>query len=176
MRKRWLLTLAFVAAAGTARAEPGHPFGLGVVLGEPTGLTAKLYLASPVALQFGLGWVDEFNDYYSGLYINVDVLWHPVVLARRPEFTLPFYIGVGGRILDNHWHYYYAGNSYYDEHDTHVGVRVPFGLLMDFSRVPLDLYLELAVVVDLFYFDQYDPYDDHRRVELNGGIGVRYYF
>lgn len=175
MLKRSLLVLALLAAARTAQAEPNHPFGLGLVLGEPTGLTAKLYLGRPAALQFGLGWIDTFND-YSGLYVNMDVLWHPAILTRQPAFTLPFYLGVGGRILDHNWRYYVNRTDYIDQHDTHLGVRVPFGILFDFNHVPLDLYFELAVVVDLIFFDQNDPYDDHRRVDLNGGIGARYYF
>jgi len=178
MMKRTLLALVLLAAAGTARAQAqsGRPFGLGLVLGEPTGLTSKLYLSSPVALQFGLGWMDTFDN-YDGLYVNVDVLWHPAVITRQPAFTMPFYIGVGGRLLDHRWCYYYDPPRYCnDYHDTHLGVRVPFGLLMDFNRIPMDLYFELAVVVDLIYFDEYDPIDDHRRVDLNGGIGARYYF
>jgi hypothetical protein len=175
MMKRTLLAFALLAASGTAQAQPGRPFGLGLVLGEPTGLTAKLYLSQPFALQFGLGWMDTFDN-YNGLYLNVDFVFHPAVITRQPAFTMPFYIGVGGRLLDHHWRYYYDRNGFYDEHDTHIGVRVPFGLLMDFSRIPLDLYLELAVVVDILYFDQNDPFDDHRGVDLNGGIGARYYF
>src|SRR5262249_206993 len=129
MMKRTLLTLALLLAAGTARAEPQRPFGLGLVLGEPTGLTAKLYISEPFALQFGLGWIDEFND-YDGLYVNVDFVWHPAVLTRQPAFTMPFYLGVGGRLLDHEWRYFVDRGVFYDEHDTHIGVRVPFGILM----------------------------------------------
>ena len=180
MRNRAILIVALLASGlvpGIARAReaPAHPFGFGLVVGEPTGLTAKLYLSQPFALQFGAGFVDNFNG-EDGFHMNVDVLWHPAVLARGADITLPFYLGVGGRIWQHHWGYYYTDHYWYSDSDTHLGVRVPFGILMDFNRIPLDIYLELAVVFDIIYFDQNDPYDDHRRVDVNGGIGARYYF
>jgi hypothetical protein len=175
MLKRTLLVVGLLAASSSAHAQSGRPFGLGLVLGEPTGLTSKLYLSAPFALQFGLGWMADYYD-YDGIYVNIDLIWHPAVITRQPAFTMPFYVGVGGRLLDNRYRYYYQGPFYYDEHDTHLGVRVPFGLLMDFNRIPMDLYLELAVVVDLIYFDDFAPYGHGRRVDLNGGIGARYYF
>jgi hypothetical protein len=155
-----------------------HPFGLGVVVGQPTGLTAKLYLAQPFALQFGAGWVHNFAD-DDGFHANLDLLWHPVVLARDAAFTLPFYLGVGARFLDYDYRYYYFRGVYYVDHDSRLGVRAPFGLLMDFNRIPLDVYLEVALVVDFLFFDEdyYDPVDHrHDRVNWNAGLGVRYYF
>jgi hypothetical protein len=168
------LTLAALPAA-RAEAAPGRPFGLGIVVGEPTGLTAKLYLNQPFALQFGAGFIDTFNG-NDGFHLNFDFIWHPAVVARDAAFTMPFYLGVGGRFWDRGYDYYYQGIHYVD-HDSAFGVRVPFGLLMDFTRVPLDLYFELALVVDLVYFDKtYGPYHDFSRVGWNGGIGLRYYF
>jgi hypothetical protein len=158
-----------------ARDAPSHPFGLGLVLGEPTGLTAKLYLPQPFALQFGVGFVDDF-DGRDGLDANLDFLWHPAILARTPALTMPFYIGVGARLADFDHDYIVNGVRYVD-HDTRLGVRMPFGLLIDFTRAPLDLYFELALVVDLVYFDEtYGPYHTRDRVGFNGGVGLRYYF
>jgi hypothetical protein len=170
-----LLAGLLVAALsqGAARAA-GHPFGLGVVLGEPTGITAKVYLNEPFALQLGVGYVDTF-DGQDGLHLNVDFIWHPAVIARTPGFTLPFYLGVGGRYLE-HRYDYWENNVHYVDSDSHFGVRVPFGLLFDFNRVPLDVYMELALVIDFIHGGAtYGPYH-HDRVGWNGGIGIRYYF
>lgn len=180
MRNRAILAVALVTSglvpsAASAREAPAHPFGFGLVVGEPTGLTAKLYLSQPFALQFGAGFVDNF-DGEDGFHMNVDVLWHPAVLARSADITLPFYIGVGGRLFDHSYDYVAMGTRYVD-HDTRVGVRVPFGLLMDFNKVPLDLYFELALVVDLIYFNEtIGPFDNRDRAGFQGGIGLRYYF
>ena len=180
MRNRAILVVALligglIPGAAFARDAPSHPFGFGLVVGEPTGLTAKLYLSQPFALQFGAGFVDNF-DGEDGFHANVDFIWHPAILARSADLTLPFYLGVGGRIFDHSYDYIAMGTRYVD-HDTRVGVRVPFGLLMDFNHVPLDLYFELALVVDLIYFDEtiVGPYN-RDRAGFQGGIGVRYYF
>jgi len=180
MRNKAILVIALLIGGlipGAARAgeAPNHPFGFGLVVGEPTGLTAKLYLSQPFALQFGAGFVDNF-DGEDGFHLNVDALWHPAILARGADITLPFYIGVGGRLFDHRYDYIANGMRYVD-HDTRLGVRVPFGLLMDFNKVPLDLYFELAFVVDLVYFDEtIGPFDNRDRAGFQGGIGLRYYF
>ncbi len=175
MKTSLLLAAALVLLPAAASAAPENPFGLGIQVGAPTGLTGKLYL-DRVALQMGLGVVDDFDD-EDGLHVHLDVLFHPAVLVRERAFTLPFYVGIGGRILQHDYVYHFDGDHYVDE-DTHVGVRVPFGLLMDFNRVPLDIFLEVALVVDFLHIeDHYGPFHDrHDRVDLNGGLGIRYYF
>jgi hypothetical protein len=179
------VSIAAATTSTTAHAAEGnaHPFGLGIEVGAPTGLTAKYYLGrsrggTMMALQFGVGAIERYHD--DGLHLHVDVLWHPAVLARTPEFTLPLYLGVGGRVLqhDDDYCVQQGGDRvcFDGESDTHVGVRVPFGLLMDFNRTPIDVFLELAVVMD-FILDEYDRYGhDTLETDLNGALGVRYYF
>lgn len=181
MTRRLLLCAALalgLLVPATASAAKGRPFGLGIQLGEPTGLSAKLYLDQPFALQMGLGFVDDFDN-EDGLYAHLDFIWHPAIITRQPAFTMPFYFGVGGRFLRHHYNFRLDRNDYVDS-DTHFGVRVPIGILMDFNRVPIDVFFELALVIDLIRFDE-DYYGDvyhyhHDRVGLDGGIGIRYYF
>jgi hypothetical protein len=113
------LALAAAPASAASRSGDAHPFGLGIMLGSPTGLTGKLYLGGkPFALQMGIGAVedlnnDDFDD--DGWQVHVDVVWHPAVLARQPAFTLPFYVGVGGRIAEDDDYYRINGTVYNDE-------------------------------------------------------------
>jgi hypothetical protein len=149
-------------------------FGLGVMLGAPSGLSGKYYLGgSPVALAFGAGVFHEFR-HREGTHLHVDVLWHPVVLATADSFVLPLYFGVGGRILDHDdyvWH-----DDRYEDH-THVGIRAPLGIAFDFTNVPLDVFFELVLVADVIYLDDDEDFDeDHDTLDFNGAIGVRYYF
>jgi hypothetical protein len=176
MRIVSVLALLAALAARPVAAAPSRPFGLGIQLGAPTGLTAKLYLDRPFALQMGIGVVDDFDD-EDGLHLHLDFVWHPAILAREAAFTLPFYIGVGARLLQ-HDYVYRIDRTYYVDEDTHLGLRVPLGLLMDFNRVPLDIFLEIALVVDiLFIEDRFGPFHErHDRIDLNGGVGIRYYF
>lgn len=154
-------------AKARKRFRTDKEFGIGLMVGAPSGLAAKLYLDAPLAIQFGLGsshYGHHYNDrrhYHNhGVHFHADVLWHPVVLARSRSLQLPLYIGVGGQI-NNH------GYDDRDDDHSHIGARVPFGLALDFNRVPLDVFFELAFALDF-------GHDSHSY--LTGSLGARYYF
>lgn len=165
MTKRLAAVLALCGAlllSTDARAE-GGPFGLGVIIGSPTGASAKLYLNQTNAIDAALG-LSVLGA--GGLHVHADYLWHPLMLARDDAFFLPLYIGAGGRILDHH-----RGNNKDD--DLHLGVRGVVGILFDFRTVPIDVFLEAALVVDILVDHGQDSAD---RLGLNAGMGARYYF
>jgi hypothetical protein len=163
-------------------------FGVGVMVGAPTGLSAKYHLTAPLAIAGGIGFSDEWRGHDDGVHLHMDVLWHPVTLLTNPTMALPLYIGVGGRILDHDRRYWDNDGRfyYYGDDDTHVGIRAPFGLVMDFQRIPLDVFFELALVMDVIVSDDdicydgggraFDCGDGHGGASLNGAVGVRYYF
>ena len=49
-------------------------------------------------------------------------------------------------------------------------MRAPIGVALDFNRVPVDVFFELAILIELINDDNDDD------VDLDAGIGVRYYF
>jgi hypothetical protein len=165
-----LLALALAAFAGLAAAPrrahaDGGPFGLGIILGSPTGISLKYYLgASGQAIDGAIGAAFVGS---SGIHIHGDYLWHPVVLTSDPSFTLPLHLGVGLRVLDHD-----RGRDG-DDH-IHVGVRAPVGITFDFTQVPLDVFAEIALIVDFHPSEGTDG--DHIGLDLNAGVGVRYYF
>lgn len=150
------------AGLGTAHAQGVEKgaFGLGIILGEPTGLSAKLYLTDDTAIAGAVG--SAFIG--GGVHVHADYLWHPWVLEETEHFVLPAYVGVGARLLDE-----LPGNN---EHIFHLGARGVGGMLFDFKEIPLDVFGEVAAVLD-FAFD-----DDTGGVGLgiNIGLGARYYF
>jgi hypothetical protein len=150
-----IILLALTAAE--ARAQ-GGPFGLGLIIGSPTGLSGKLYLDRRNAIDFALGAAFLSSR---GLHAHVDYLWHPVMLTEDAAFFMPLYFGVGARLLDH--------DHGADDDDVHLGARVPVGILFDFRTVPLDVFLEIALIVDLV-----TDHDDH--IDLNAALGARYYF
>jgi hypothetical protein len=153
-----LVTALSWSLPGVARAD-GGPFGLGVMVGSPTGLSAKLYMGRRNALDFALG----FNFLNGrGLHFHMDYLWHPIMLSEDEAFYLPFYFGLGGRIFNHD-----RGS---DASSLHVGVRGPVGILFDFRRVPIDVFFEVALVIDVVH-----PHGDDL-VGLDAAIGFRYYF
>lgn len=166
------LALLLSSAVSDARPRPSRvsksfrankTFGLGLMLGAPSGISGKYYLTSDTAFDFGVGAYHRFG-HRDGLHVHADFLWHPVSLVSAPAFELPLYFGIGGRVWD---HGTYR-NDYRDH--THLGVRAPLGLIFDFNRIPLDIFFELALVIDVAVDD------DHGYSDINGALGARYYF
>ena len=171
------LTLAFAAVADDAEARPrpragksfeaNKTFGLGLELGQPSGLTGKYFLSQDRALQFGVGTIYHWRE-RDGLNLYLDYLFHPVSLASNPAFELPLYFGIGGRLWDVDD---YSRNDRYNDTFA-LGLHVPVGIAFDFNNVPLDIFIQLAFVLDFYTGDYYrDVYGD-----LNGSVGVRYWF
>jgi hypothetical protein len=157
------LTLLCAGSAAGQTHEKGV-FGLGLIVGEPTGLSAKLYLSDDTAVDAAVGWA----MFGGGFHVHADYLWHPWVLESRDSFVLPAYVGLGGRLMQ-HRRGRGAGN------DVHLGARAVVGMLFDFKDVPLDVFAEVAGVFE-YRLGGDDP--DHRgfALALNAGAGVRYYF
>jgi hypothetical protein len=160
----------------TSNFQANKTFGLGIMLGAPTGLSGKYYLSSDTALDFGVGTIYGYR-HRRGLHIHVDHLWHPVSLVSADAFELPLYLGIGGRFLHGNRCYRYDRGycEYYYRDYTAVGVRGPIGLAFDFNDAPIDIFFELAFVLD-FVADRDSRYDDAIYFDVNGAVGFRYYF
>jgi hypothetical protein len=147
-------------------------FGLGLELGEPTGLNGKYFFSDSAALDFGLGWIYSHYYYGDGFHIYADFLWHPVSLASTPSFELPFYIGVGLRL----WEFEYCDQRICNYDGSAVGIRIPFGLAFDFNNLPLDIFIQLVPVLDFVNGDYYDRYRDRTHLGIDVSAGFRYWF
>src|SRR3954471_25095330 len=84
-----------------ATAQPGRPaekgtLGVGLILGEPTGISAKLYLKDDQAIQAAAGASFVAN----GLQVDADYVFHPWILQDKDTFVLPVYVGPGVRFID----------------------------------------------------------------------------
>jgi hypothetical protein len=153
-----------IASAQDEQGVDKGTFGIGIIVGEPTGVSAKLYLGgdSNMAVDAAAGSAVVGG----GLQAHADVLWHPWILTDEDSFVLPAYGGVGLRVLDAD-----RGRT---ASDFHIGARVVVGLLFDFKTIPIDAFVEVAGVLDWVFSDD----DDEAGIglDLNGGAGVRYYF
>ncbi|MCX5746965.1 MAG: hypothetical protein NT062_31225, partial [Proteobacteria bacterium] len=83
-------------AVDTSRGADKGALGIGLVLGEPTGVTAKLYLQDDQAIQAAIG----SALIGGGLQIHADYVFHPLILQARPAFVMPLYLGPGVRVID----------------------------------------------------------------------------
>ncbi len=162
--RRGLAALAALALLGPLGAAPpaAHAasarsgFGLGLVLGEPTGLSAKAWLSGGSALQFHVSW--DFTD--AALVLSGDYLVHLDVLGvHTPDLDLLLTLG-GGVKVGQH-------TQRAHEEPLFVGLRVPIGLSMPFKSMPLELFLEAVPGLRVLSKIGFD-------VDL--GLGARWFF
>lgn len=176
--KRTIIT-AFVAAilmvtaARSAHATDvgyGRKFGLGLELGDPTGLSAKLWVAPTNAIDFGLGfwgfgvnagcWRDGNGnlhcDNFSTGTFNADYLWQSNIV--RGTAQLDWHLGVGGRAI---WFSGCNGDCF------DFGGRAPIGLDLMFQNPNfLEIFFEIAPALYVIP----NPF-----LAFEGGLGIRGY-
>ena len=122
--------MAFLlVSAVPARAREG--LGVGIILGEPTGVTTKAWLTPETAFVLAAAW--SFTD-EDGMGFHGDYLIHNDN-AFRGAGRFPFTYGLGARVK--------LGGE-----DPVVGVRVPLGVSF-FPSQPWELFLELAPILDV---------------------------
>lgn len=144
-----LCVLVATVIAGSAFAQEAD-FGLGVILGEPTGLSGKLWMSEHTAVDAAIAW--SFGD-KDALHLHADYLVHNMRLIQVDVGTLALYFGVGARLK-------------FDDDDS-LGVRIPIGLTYLFQDAPVDIFIEVVPLLDLVPDTEFNP---------NAAIGVRYFF
>ncbi|MBC7384695.1 MAG: hypothetical protein H7301_00855 [Cryobacterium sp.] len=162
-----LIPFSSAFAAPSSAVSRGHSFGAGIVIGEPTALSAKLWLAPDKAVDFGLAF--SFDEY--ALVYSDYLLHYPGSLGHSTAFIseLSPYFGVGLVLA-------FANDKHYDRdrrffgrgHDSlGAGVRVPLGIEWIPARTPLGVFVELVPGISIV---------PETSGLLEGGIGIRYYF
>jgi hypothetical protein len=149
--KKYRVIIPFLFAASLLHGQNGGT-GLGILVGEPAGISFKTWVSGRSALDAGLAW-----SFYAGaIHFHADYLWHNFMLFRLEDGKgkLPLYMGLGGRIK-------VTGE------DVRLGVRVPIGLAYIFPGDRFDIFLEAVPVLNLLPGTGFD---------LNAGAGVRYFF
>lgn len=157
-----LIALCLILAVqGSVAQDSG--FGLGVIIGEPTGISAKLWTSPVNAFDFGLGWsiggdrIGKYKGDYDGgsrVHFHMDYLWHAFDAIHSTE-RFPLYYGVGGRIN--------SGAGY----NSSIAVRGVFGIAWLPHNTPIDVFLELVPSLQLTSTTGF---------AIDAGIGVRYFF
>lgn len=138
-----LVVLVLVAGPVTAK---GEGLGLGFILGEPTGLSGKMWLGGNTAIDGAAAW--SFGD-NGALHLHADYLLHNHELL---EFASIYYgLGAKVKLMD----------------DVQMGIRVPIGLVHELREAPIDIFLELVPGLNLIPGTNFN---------MNGGVGARYYF
>ncbi len=140
-----LLTAVLAAVPGSGTFE------LGAVLGEPTGISCKYWFSGSTAFDGAVSW--SLKDSDDDMYIHGDFLWHDYSVINDESGLVPVYYGIGGRLIL--------------ADDPKLGARIPVGISWILAGAPLDLFIELAGVLDVIPDTDFD---------VNGGIGIRFVF
>ncbi len=125
-------------------------FGLGIVLGAPTGISMKSWVSHTGAVDGAVGWGFENGGY---IHLHADYLVHNFKIVDVNQGQLPLYFGIGAKLV-------FAN-------EPQFGARIPLGINYIFGDAPLDIFAEIVPELDLIPDTKFD---------LEGGIGIRYWF
>jgi hypothetical protein len=147
--KSFIILLIILSSFAVHAAE--NELGLGVMIGNPTGLNGKYWLKDNTAVDGGFAFSLGKK---ARLSIHSDYLLHKDgAFFFNDVHPLDLYFGIGGRME-------------FDE-DIEVGVRVPVGLAHRFTEQPADMFAEIAPIVDFI---------GRTGLEIHIAVGARYYF
>ncbi len=165
--KRLTKTFALLILCAGFSAAQESGVGVGIIVGEPTGISTKIWTSHTNAVDIGLGWSNGdwywmrmgngywqyVNDTY--VHFHADYLWHSFDAIHSQE-RFPLYYGVGmtihsGQASPYNW----------------LGVRGTFGIEWLPRRVPIDVFLEIVPTLQLAPFSDFG---------FNAGLGTRFYF
>jgi hypothetical protein len=144
-----LIAIGLLIAAQVSVSQE-KKFGLGLMFGEPTGLSAKYWNSASTAFDFGLGFglAGGENDFH----MHADYVWHSFSAIGSTE-RFPVYYGLGGSVGGGH------GST--------LAARGVLGIAWMSRESPIDIFLEFVPAWQLA------PSMD---IILQGGVGIRYFF
>jgi hypothetical protein len=138
---------ALLLLYSAAYSSPQGKLGVGLMLIEPSGLSAKAWMSGSTAIAGGLGWSAEANHYF---HLHADFLFSRVRLASDRNLVLDFTLGAGGKLV-------------FRDYEI-AWFRIPLGLDFLLQQTPLEFFFD---VVPTFNFS---------KLKLFGAIGFRYVF
>ncbi len=145
-----IIIIAIFTVFATPRLEAQDSgSGLGIIIGNPTGVSFKSWLSGNSALDLAAAW--SLND--ERLLIQGSYILHDVSIFKVSKGKLALYYGIGGAIVLTD--------------DVGVAARVPVGLDYMFATAPFDIFVELAPSLLLV------PKTDFR---IGAAVGVRFWF
>ena len=124
--------------------------GLGIIIGEPTGLSMDFVLSKHNSIAAAAAWSFDGDP---SLQAHLDYLFRARDLITIDRTAIPLYFGVGGRVKTSP--------------DERIGVRFPVGMQFALGRSPMEAFFELAPVLDIA---------PESRLSFNAAVGLRGYF
>jgi hypothetical protein len=147
-----LISLLYLLISFSQLYSQTNKFGLGIILGEPTGISGKYWLEEKKAIDFALGY-GLLGD-KSRFSLHVDYLYH-TDNDFIENLGMPVYYGFGVRL-----------RTHSSERGS-LGVRGVMGVLQNLDKYPVEIFLEVVPVFQLL---------PETKLKLDAAIGGRYYF
>lgn len=151
MKKLYIAILLFIALSSSINYAQSYGFGLGVILGSPTGLSAKYWTSRTNAFDFGLGYAFEKK---SKMHLHIDYLFHSFNVFRTST-NIALHYGPGLRL------------KFREDDNARFGFRGVLGLVWIPRGSKVDVFIEIAPIMDLIPATEFS---------INGGIGLRFFF
>ena len=152
MKKNLIVLALFLFAATHSFAFERNKFGLGVVAGDPNGITAKYMIDNNYGIDATVGWKTSGEDEF---YVAADFLLHLYDIVNIPKGVSPLYFGGGLRLVDR------------EDTENKFGIRVPFGIEYVFLNGSLGAFGELVPILN---------FTPDVESDFEFGIGIRYFF
>ncbi len=141
-----LLSISLFASESEAQNRPGNT-ELGIILGEPTGISLKCWQSGSTAFDGAAAWSFGRNE---SVHLHATYLMHQPLEVDRGSLAL--YYGLGARtVLAD---------------DPKLGARIPVGLQYIIANSRLTFFFEVAPIFDVMPSTSFG---------VNGGLGIRYF-
>jgi len=129
-------------------------YELGLILGEPTGISYRNWTGTSNAIDLAAGWSFNTRSGDDNIDLHGAYLFNKKSDINIEGYRLPFYFGPGGRIK--------LGGD-----EVVLGFKVPLGLYYKFKSAPFSMFLEIDPGLNITPSTDFD---------ISGGIGFRYIF
>jgi len=156
------VALLFSLATSDPSSAQDRGWGLGLIVGEPTGITAKNWISDGRAFDAAVAW--SFSGYDS-FQIHADYLFHNSTWQESTDLEgrFPLHYGIGARIkLGTDVDGVRGARA-----DSRIGVRIPGGIAYYIPDAPIEVFVEIVPLLDIVPATHFD---------LNAAIGARYFF
>lgn len=145
------LLVCCVSMLQAADEHTQHRLGLGLMVGEPSGISFAYHLTSGNKLAGSVGWSFDGEDQFNVTLDNTFAVQEDVFNTER----LDWYLGLGGRFKMR------------DENKDLWGVRFPIGLAYRLEGERAEFFAEGVPIFDVL------PSSDFG---FNASLGFRFYF
>lgn len=144
--------IAGISINATVACAAGGDFDLGIIIGDPTGVSAKKWLDATHAIDVAVGWKTGSVDETTA---QADYLIHDLTIFGNSKWPSVLYYGIGIRVNDR------------SNRRQRDGLRLPVGVELQPTVPSLLLFAEIAPRLDV------TPKTD---LQLDAAIGFRYRF